>query len=257
MKTTITNRNNINLAVVVENPEETSGLAFVVHGLGGFKEQVHMRTIADTFLEADYTVVTYDAANTIGESGGRMEDATLTNYFRDLEDITAWAATQDWYKEPFVVAGHSLGGASSLLYAAKYPDKVKAIVPVSAFTGIDLKEIQWQDKPENIAWKQQGYKLEESKGKPGVMKKIGWGFMEDAQTYDLRTNAPQITCPALFITGSEDERCAPAYQQQVIDKLAGMGKLHIIEGMDHNPSTPEHNDVLRTILQQWLQKATA
>lgn len=251
---TIQNRNNVAIFVVAEGLENKTGLVFVVHGLGGFKEQLHIRAMADTFLEAGYTVVTYDAANTIGESGGRMEDATLTSYFEDLEDVADWASGQAWFKTPFIVSGHSLGGASSILYAAKHPHKVKAIVPVSAFTGIDLRETDILNSPDMIEWKQKGYKLEESYGKPGVIKKTGWGFMEDAQTYDLRTVAPKITCKALFVTGSEDKRCAPAYQQMIIDKMSGQAELKVINGMEHNPQSDEHIAELKKLIKDWLVK---
>jgi len=255
MKQMIKNRQGLELAVVVEYEGSNMGLAFIVHGLGGFKEQVHIRAMAEAFLSKNYAVVTYDATNTIGESGGKMENATLTNYFEDLEDITNWAIKQTWYREPFIVAGHSLGGASSLMFAAKYPNKVKAIVPVSAFTGIDLQEGNWKKDPEVSEWQKRGYKLEESKGKPGVMKKIGWVFMEDALTHDMRTVASHIKCDALFITGSDDELCSPHYQQMVIDKLGGgKAELHVIQRMAHNPRSEEHNMQLKHLIEEWLER---
>jgi len=94
IKEKIKNLNNTDLSILVEGEDNKGGLAFVVHGLGGFKEQVHIRTMAEAFLESGYAVVTFDAANSIGESGGMMEDATLTNYFEDLEDVVSWAAKQ-------------------------------------------------------------------------------------------------------------------------------------------------------------------
>lgn len=38
MKTFIKNRNDKKIAVVVEENSNSKGLAFVMHGLGGFKE---------------------------------------------------------------------------------------------------------------------------------------------------------------------------------------------------------------------------
>ncbi|MBI1754834.1 alpha/beta fold hydrolase, partial [Candidatus Azambacteria bacterium] len=108
-----------------------SGLAFVMHGLGGFKEQKHIAAIAETFIEKSFTVVRFDAADTLGESGGKYEDATVTNYYQDLEDVIAWARTQLWYREPFALAGHSLGGMCVGLYAQKHPERVLAVAPVS------------------------------------------------------------------------------------------------------------------------------
>lgn len=252
MKQRIKNRHGIELSAVIENESGVAGLAFVVHGLGGFKEQVHIRTLVEAFLENDYVVVTYDAANTIGESGGQMEDATLTSYFEDLEDVTKWAKSQSWYKESFVVCGHSLGGASSIMCAAKYPEKVKAIVPVSAFIAGPLSK-RLENKETMARWERDGYIFEESKSKPGVMKKIGWGFIQDALTHDMRSIAHKIKCPALFVTGSKDVSCSPESQQMVIDKITFPTELKVIEGMEHNPRSQVHIQELKKLVSDWLK----
>ena len=253
MKTTlIKNRNKVELAVIVEGELNTAGLAFVVHGLGGFKEQIHIRTMAQGFLDKGYTVITYDAANTIGESGGRMEDATLTNYFEDLEDVVQWASTQPWYKEPLIVSGHSLGGACSLMFAAKYPEKVKAIAPICPFIAGSLYEAH-QDPALMKHWQEQGYILQPSQGKPGVMKKLGWGLAEDLRTHDVRTVANKIECPVLFVAGSEDHSLPASEQELVREKLSGPSEIHVIQGMEHNPRSEEHNQELRSIIESWLK----
>jgi pimeloyl-ACP methyl ester carboxylesterase len=218
-KAKVQNRNDVDLAVATEGEGNETGL--------------------------DIT------ANTIGESGGSMEDATLTNYFEDLEDVTVWASLQAWYKEPFVIAGHSLGGASALMYAAKYPARVKAIVPVSSFIGGELR-LETLDKDEVQEWKKKGFIEEVSKSKPGVVKKISWNFMEDAMQHDMRTLADKITCPALFIVGSEDDMTPAKHQEIIISHLNSPAELHVVEGMEHSPRIPEHNAELKGILLAWL-----
>ena len=84
-KVFIQNRKREKMAVVVEEAKDSKGLAFVMHGLGGFKEQPHVETLAAAFKEKGYTVVRFDTTNTLGESEGKYEDATVTNYYEDLE----------------------------------------------------------------------------------------------------------------------------------------------------------------------------
>ncbi|MBI3458746.1 alpha/beta fold hydrolase [Candidatus Azambacteria bacterium] len=127
----IKNRKGENIAVLVEKNESQKGLAFVMHGLSGFKEQDHIAIFADAFKEKDFTVVRFDTTNTFGESDGKYENATMTNYYEDLEDVIKWAQEQKWYQEPFVLSGHSLGGMGTTLYAEKYPKKVLALAPIS------------------------------------------------------------------------------------------------------------------------------
>lgn len=87
----IKNRKKQNVSVVVETLKKQQGLVFVMHGLGGFKEQDHIKTFADAFKEEGFTVVRFDTTNTFGESDGNYEDATTTNYYEDLEDVISWA----------------------------------------------------------------------------------------------------------------------------------------------------------------------
>ena len=115
-KTFIKNRKGENVSVLVEKSENQKGLAFIMHGLGGFKEQDHIAAFANAFKEKGFTVVRFDTTNTLGESGGKYEDATITNYYEDLEDVVIWAQEQEWYQEPFALSGHSLGGICTLLY---------------------------------------------------------------------------------------------------------------------------------------------
>lgn len=48
-KITIKNRKGQKIAVILEESENSKGLVFVMHGLGGFKEQPHIETFADAF----------------------------------------------------------------------------------------------------------------------------------------------------------------------------------------------------------------
>ena len=127
----IKNRKDQKVSVVVEQPVKSQGLAFVAHGLGGNKDQAHIRTMAKAFLDNNYTVVTFDTTNTFGDSDGSYDDATVTNYHEDLEDVIVWAKSQPWYIEPFCLVGHSLGAISVALYAEKYPNLVKGLAPIS------------------------------------------------------------------------------------------------------------------------------
>ncbi len=112
----IKNRKKQSISVAVERANNAKGLVFVMHGLGGSKKQPHIITFADAFGGSGYDVVRFDTTNTFGESDGKYEDATVTNYYEDLEDVIQWAQGQDWYREPFTLVGHSLGGFCTALF---------------------------------------------------------------------------------------------------------------------------------------------
>ena len=51
----IKNRKGQKISVLLELNEKQKGLAFVMHGLSGFKEQDHIKTFADAFKEKGFT----------------------------------------------------------------------------------------------------------------------------------------------------------------------------------------------------------
>ena len=131
MKIFIENRKGQKLSVLVEINDDGKGLAFVMHGLSGFKEQKHIKMFADAFLEKGFNVIRFDAVNTIGESEGNPEDTTVTSYYEDLEDVINWAKEQEWYDEPYYLIGHSIGGISIALFAEKHSEQIKGLAPIS------------------------------------------------------------------------------------------------------------------------------
>lgn len=253
-KHAITNRHGLHIAIRVDLVEEPRGLAFVMHGLGGFKEQLHIQTFAKALKDNGYSVVLFDTTNTLGESGGKYEDATTTNYYHDLEDVITWASTQTWYQEPFVLIGHSLGGLSTALFAQTYPDKVSALAPISTVVSglLSTQGPGRQDMTE--AWKESGWLVQESVSKPGVMKRLPWSHMEDRMKYNLMPNVHKLTMPVFLAAGALDTSTPFEQQRQLFDVLPGEKELHEIKGAGHTFREQEHLDELYRLLSTWLTR---
>ena len=247
----IKNRKGQKMAMIVEEARPQKGLAFVMHGLGGFKEQSHLQVIAEAFLAHGYTVVRFDTTNSVGESEGDLLHATATTYIEDLEDVIAWAKQQLWYVAPFVLIGHSLGALSVAWYAEHHPLEVKAVAPIGTVVTGKLNMERYA--PEFLAqWKTRGYILKESNSKPGLVSKLGWGFIEDGLRYDLLQKVETLTMPVLLVVGDNDEATPLTHQQLLYDALPGPKELHIIQGAPHTFRAQEHLDELKKIFDVWL-----
>src|SRR3989344_5424120 len=197
----IKNRKNLEIVGEISIPGKSIGLVFVLHGLGGFRQQNHIQTIAKTFFENGYTVVNFDATNSIGESEGKYENATMQLHYEDLVDVIAWAKTQPWYIEPFILAGHSLGGYAVARYAEDYPKEVKAVFPYAGVVAGELsyKATEMEDREKLKKWKETGWHKKFSSSKPGTELQLPWSHMEERLKHDLRPNASELTMPVLFI----------------------------------------------------------
>jgi len=254
-KITITNRHKEDLVVVTEDQPNAKGLVFVMHGFGGFKEQDQIRIMADTFLSAGYSVVTFDTTDSAGESGGSISKASATKNYQDLEDVIKWAGEQSWYQEPFIMAGHSLAGLCILLYTIKYQDKVKAIAPIS--TVISGRHLLNSPDINRIkgAWEETKWYITESNSKPGFIKKIPWSFMIDMQKYNVLDNADEIKIPVLMAVGEHDPTTTIDNQKLLYNKLSAKDKeLHVIKGAYHTFRKPEHLEALRKFFETWINK---
>lgn len=265
-KITIKNRKGQNVVVALERPgvdtgagieERTQkGLAFVMHGLGGRKEQKIIRAIADSFIVHDYTVVTFDTTNTFGESDGSLDLATTTNYFEDLEDVISWAkqgtdaGQSEWYQEPFCLAGHSLGGISTAMFAERNPTLVKALAPISTVVSGKLSAEENQENSDE--WKKVGYQAKSSNSMPWLTANLPWSHMEDRFRYDLIPEVGKLTMPVLMVVGSEDVLTSPKTEKILFDALPGKKEFHLVEGAPHTFKEAEHLLKLREIFSAWI-----
>lgn len=256
MKQFIQSRNGKKISVLIEGEENTKGLAFIFHGLGGFKEQVHLQAFADVFLEKGFTVVRFDARNTFGESEGRYEEATVENYYEDLEDVINWAQLQPWYREPFALAGHSLGALCVALFAEAHPEKVIALAPISTVVSGRLRyDAETRLHPESLeAWERTGWREQLSESKPGIIKRLPWSYMEKTLTVDLLPNAGKLTMPILLIVGEKDSSTPPEHNQLFFDALPGPKEMHIIANAPHTFRDPAQLQEIKEITSAWLEK---
>jgi len=257
----VENRQGLKIAVLVEFNNDAKGLAFVMHGLGGFKEQDHIRTFSQAFLEEGFTVVRFDTTNTFGESEGNYEDATTTNYYHDLEDVVDWARKKDWYQQPFWLCGHSLGGISTILYAEEYPERVKTLAPISTVVSGKLSLTSPKYQGNNILkeWQETGFRESKSESKPGVIKRLKWSMMEDLMQYDILKEVNNLTMPVLMIVGDKDDSTPPEQQQILFDQLPGKKEpgekeLHVIKDAPHTFRDENHLAEIKEIMINWIRK---
>lgn len=205
----IKNRKDQNISVIIEEHNSPKWLAFVMHGLGWYKEQIHVETFARALKDSWYSIIRFDTTNTFWESDWEYENATVTNYYEDLEDVINWGKNQSFYKEPFVLCGHSLGWICTALYAEKHPNQVKALAPISTVVSWELsKEKYSKNDLEN--WEKTGRYIK--KRSNGDDKRLKWSHLLDRVQYDLLVKADRLTMPVLMIVWDLDESTPVEHQ---------------------------------------------
>ena len=252
---TLQNRHGKTIYGDVHNPRNSNGLAFVQHGFSGHRQQQHMIEIVRSFTDAGYITVFFDGTNSFGESEGELFDCTPTTHKEDLEDVIRWASGQDFYTEPFILAGHSLGGLSSVLYTQKHPEKVKALAPLASVVAgrLQVEKNKREDLDGFEAWEKRGFKEKENRLKPGTFGRISWNYVVDGLKYDVCPRAPEMKMPILLVVGEDDTSTHPSNQQALYDLWGGPKEIHIIDGVAHTPKLED--DIARYVapLKAWLR----
>jgi len=252
-KLKLSNRNRESISIILDIQKNQEGLVFIMHGLGGFKEQEQVQAFAAPFKEKKFTTIVFDARNTFGESQGNYEEANATNYFQDLEDVISWAKKQEWYQEPFYLAGHSLGGLCILLYTEKFPEKIKAIVPISTVVSGKLLIAAYpQESLEE--WERTGWRISPSNSRQGVIKKLKWPqFKEDILKYDVTKKISLLNLPVLLIVGEKDTTHKED-QERLYKLLPGEKELHIIKDAEHTFHKEQEFKQIKKILNDWIPR---
>lgn len=240
------------MAVLVDEVADQKGLVFLMHGFLDLKEHPLLTLSARLFKEKVFTTVLFDATNSLGESEGKMENATMTGYLEDLEDVIAWAKEKRWYFEHFFLVGHSVGGYCVANYATRN-EKVKGLI---LFSPKVLGEIIQKTSETEVMMeecKKKGFFEWESLSTPGCIKRKGYDYFIDGKNHNLLNIAGKIKCPVLMIGGDADEVIPIEDQNKLFDKIESKKELHIIRGGDHNLKGSENSKELIEIINNWIE----
>lgn len=242
----IKNRQNVKMALKLNVAPERKKCAFLEHGLGARKEYPHMRVLEEYFAKNGYNVINIDATNSLNESGQTAEGITFLGHYHDLEDAIAWAKSQDFYKEPFALAGQSLGAAACLKYAGEFPEKVNFLICASC-PFIDGNELI-KNEPMMIGVEQNGFfdKLSKSTGKTLHLTRA---INEDLKRQNLSKQIAKITAKTFVVQGLKDSKYIINCANRIFELLNCEKVFCPLNDVPHDlANTPENEKEFRRLL---------
>lgn len=149
-----------------------------------------------------------------------------------------------------ILFGHSDGGTIALITAAKYPEKVKAVICEAGHIFVEevtLKGVYdaWEAyKTTNLPERLQKYH-----GDKVEMLFRAWTetwTREDYRTWNIEGFLKDITAPLLFIQGEADEYGTLDQVEKTVTQVSGSSEKYIIPGIGHTP----HKEVPELVLEK-------
>ncbi|SIT08238.1 Pimeloyl-ACP methyl ester carboxylesterase [Chryseobacterium ureilyticum] len=152
-----------------------------------------------------------------------------------------------------VLFGHSDGGTIALITAAKYPERVKAVICEAGHVFVEdvtLKGVYdaWEAyKTTNLPERLQKYH-----GDKVEMLFKAWTetwTRDDYRTWNIEYLLKDIICPLLFIQGEKDEYGTLDQLEKTVSQVSGSSEKYIIPEVGHTP----HKEVPELVLERSVE----
>ena len=213
---------------------EGAPMVLVGHGVTSHHDRHYFVELCEALAARGMDALRFSYAGN-GSSGGRYEDATISNEVEDLRGVLDSLGPRK-----FAYVGHSMGGAVGVL-AAVADERIRALVSLAGMVRVqEFMERTFGDlvPDRDLMLGREGCPLTS-------------GFLEDASSIgDVLGAASEISVPWLLVHGSADELVPFHDSVEAAEANPRMTNLVELEGADHRFSE-RHPDLLEAVV-PWL-----
>lgn len=200
------------------------------HGLLSSKNSEKYIALGERFAREGMAMLRFDFRG-IGESGGRIEDDTVTGRIADLGSALRFVRSHSDLGDRIGLAGSSLGGYVSLIRSSMEKDIRAVVIWATPFHLDDLGSKKGAEE----------YPL------PGE------AFFKDLAKHRLLSRLPKIS-NCLVIHGEKDETVPVDQAWEIFHSLGAPKEIHVLEGADHRFTEPVHRKRAVDLTVDWFKK---
>lgn len=155
-----------------------------------------------------------------------------------------------WKIEKALLFGHSDGGSIALIAAAKYPEKISAIITEGAHIFVEDETLNGIEKAIQL-YQTTDLKTKLEKYHPNTTEEMFWAWARTWTTAKFRTwniekFLPAIRCSSLIIQGEADEYGTLKQVESICAQTKGPSTAFLIPKVKHTP----HKEVPELILRE-------
>jgi fermentation-respiration switch protein FrsA (DUF1100 family) len=212
---------------ILHLPDRKSPPCVIVsHGFLSDKDSQKYVELGARLSREGLAVVRFDFLG-CGESGGRLEDSTISGRLDELGTVIDFVRGDSALGDTIGLIGSSLGGCLSLLKAAQEKD-VKAVVT-------------WATP----------YRFSRPTPDGEGSSAFGEVFYEDLKNHDL-VSILQSVRHCLVIHGDMDELVPLTHASLIYENVREPKRLEIINGADHRFTVPDHRERACRLTTAWF-----
>jgi len=224
------------------------------------------RRFADALAE-DFTVVFYDSRDG-GSSQRQVADVTLEGHMRDLQAVADKLALESFY-----VFGFYHTSLAAILYAARYPERVRKLVlwhsyasaaerdpaPISPIRS--LRETSWEVYTETLARTGFGWANDEAASlwarsiRQSITADDVARMLEAQEQFDVRDCLSEVKCPTLLLYRKDSRRYSTDWALSLASQIAG-AQLQLLPGDQLVYSAGDSEVVLRVLREFFSDEKT-
>lgn len=173
-----------------------------------------------------------------GQSSPFGDEPRRTGYMETEADLLMVLLEQCKVTNP-ILFGHSDGGTIALLAAAKYPDKIKAVITEGAHVFVeDITLDGIEMAKEQYAATDLKSRLAKYHGDKTQRLFDAWTqtwLSPEYRNWNIENFLPQITCPVMVIQGVEDEFGSERQVQAIAGQTSGPSEIFMVTNARHTP----------------------
>jgi pimeloyl-ACP methyl ester carboxylesterase len=235
-----------------EMGDSTKKTIIFVHGAGGSAATWFMQLRG---LSSDFHIVAVEL-NGHGKTPDREEEDILHSYLHDVHEVVSK------YEKP-VLAGHSMGGALTQLYALNHPEQLAGIILVGTGAKLRVTPVVFESLDndleiyvnltgqfmfhENTSEDIKEASMHEVRKCPvNIIRRD----FELCDKFDIMDKVSLIRLPTMIIVGDSDIMTPVKYSSYLQEHIEG-STLKVIEGAGHAVML-EQSTVFNRHIQEWV-----
>jgi pimeloyl-ACP methyl ester carboxylesterase len=182
-----------------------------------------------------------------GASGGRFEDGTIGQWFRD-----ALAVIDHLSDGPLILVGSSMGGWIALLAALARKERIAALIGIAAAPDF-TEALMWQammPAQRDTLMREGILHVPSQYGEPTPITRA---LIEDGRNHLLLNHPIKIDCPMRLLHGQDDPDVPWETALRIAERVTGQDvQLILVKDGDHRLSRPQDLALLRHTLARLL-----